>query len=266
MAVLQLYSDSIDDYPVVCQNLTDLGFTLIPKLPESWKHVADILVLVVIGSFLTLAAFGVLYTPQLAVRRWMILLGLLYLTRGVAVILTRYPRSPYQTEKYEPANFVIGAFSIMLGLESTATDFMYSGHTVNFILAAEFVSRYTNYGWFSVLFWVVSVFGIVVLIGVGEHYLSDIYMAFVIVKLGFWCYHQFFDSWYKRYWVTGFEVVNTGPGRLSFPLRDKRGRTIMAKNVPTATNSGLGRWFVDLDPCKTRRGNLYRVFKHFDAE
>lgn len=279
MAMLQLYPDSLPDYPEECHPLVDVGFAVIPQLTGSYTVTADILVLVAIVSFLVITPFF-LATPQLVIRRWLVLLAALYLLRGFTVAITRYPRLPFKLGNYKPANPILGALSIMVGAKQTATDIMYSGHTVNFTLAASFVSRYTFYGAFSFLFWTLCIVGMLALIGTREHYSADIVVAFVITKLAFWAYHLFFDSLYRRFWAGGLEIQIDDPEAryLAMPLTIVDGTGFKLKVTPDMVSdlalleghdlehNGRPITLLQTDPFDGMRGQMYALLRWFDGE
>lgn len=279
MALLQLYPDSIDDSLALNVTLPDLGFKLIPQLTDDFSAVGDIWVGVTIGAFLLITIF-ILDTPQLVIRRWLFLMAILYSLRGLTVITTRYPRLPFKGDRYLPSDPIVGALSIIVGIHSTATDMMFSGHTINFILTASFVSRYTNYGVFSYFYWLSNVLGILALIAIREHYTADIVIAIIITKLAFWVYHLFFDTLYKRFWVSGLDLENTGNINLVLPakIHDSAGQQInidgyivsdmMMKTAINMNNNGNGKLirFISLDPFNGFRYQLYKVLKWLDYE
>ena len=105
MAMLQLYPDSLPDFPGENVTLPDTGFKIIPQLSDEYTHTADIWILVTIVVFLLMLTFTrIMDFPQLALRRWLILLAFLYMLRGLTIICTRYPRLPFAIEKYHPSN------------------------------------------------------------------------------------------------------------------------------------------------------------------
>lgn len=276
MAMLQLYPDSIPDYPEACQSLNDFGFNIIPQLNNEFSVAADVMVIVAIASFLVLTPF-VLSNPQLVIRRWFFLLGSLYLFRGLVVIATRYPRLPFKMDKFLPSNPIVGALSILIGAKTTATDIMYSGHTVNFVLTASFVSRYTYYGVFSFFFWIFSVMGMLTLIATREHYTADVLVAFIVSKLAFWCYHLFFDSLYKRFWVSGLELTNTGDVHLTFPieLKDAHGQGLEIEKYMLSDDvikpgvireTGQVVEVLRMDPFNGMRSTVYNFLRWLDFE
>jgi len=276
MAMLQLYPDSLPDYPPECQSLYDLGFTVLPQLADSYSVLADVLVLVTIGSFILITIF-LLPNPQLIIRRWLFLLASLYLLRGVMVVLTRYPRLPFKMDKFTPSNPIQGAFLIMIGSAKTATDIMYSGHTVNFVLAGSFISRYTGYGVFSFFFWGLSLTGVLALIATREHYSTDVLVAFIITKLSFWVYHLFFDSLYMRFWVSGFTLKDTGPVKLILPAKivgsygqemeiEKEMVSDFAVTEALMARRKRDVKIINFMPVETMRYQLYRMLKWLDFE
>ena len=277
MAIMQLYPDSLPDYPAVCQNVSDLGFILMPHLPKGYAHVADIWVLVTIGVFVLVLVPFVLQFPQLVIRRWMFLLGILYLLRGLTVIDTRYVRLPFFADKYQPSNPIQGAFMIMIGAHSTATDMVFSGHTVNFILIGSFVSRYTNYGMLSYFVWIANILGIFALISIHEHYLTDIVVAIIITKLSFWVYHLFFDSLYKRGWVSGLTIEDIGDFKMILPARiiDSEQQTLVidesvVSNITVQRGilqrNGRNVSYIHFDPFKSYRYQLWKFLTGLDSE
>jgi hypothetical protein len=276
MTMLQLYVDSLPDYSVSVEPLQDLGFMIIPFIGDSMRLIADVMVLIAIVTFLTIAIFMLKY-PQLIIRRWLILLGTLFLLRGLVLVCDRYPRVPYKADKYQPSNPIVGALSILAGIHSTSTDFMYSGHTVNFVLAASFISRYTYYGIFSFFFWIYCVLGMLALIATQEHYLTDVITGYVITKLAFWCYHLFFDGIYKRFWVSGVEITDTGDVHLVFPIimTDAMGSTMeINKKMISDEMIGNGRVshtgqtvkILRMDPVNEMRYEAYKTIKWLDNE
>jgi len=276
MALLQLYPDSIDDTPALNVTLPDIGFKIIPQLADDFSAVADIWVGVTVVVFLLITVF-ILKNPQLVIRRWLFLMAILYSLRGLTVIATRYPRLPFKGERYLPSDPIVGALSIIAGVHSTATDMMFSGHTINFILTASFVSRYTNYSVLSYFFWLSNIFGILALIAVREHYTADIVIAIIIAKLAFWVYHLFFDTLYKRFWVSGIDLENIGNINLVLPakIQDSAGQTInidgyivshMMMKTAINLNNGKPITYISFDPFNGFRYQLYKVLKWLDYE
>lgn len=211
MAILQLYPDSLEDYPRECAPLKDLGFQIIPYLGVNWSSgtdfnsLADIWVIISLITFFVVMTFLLQY-PQLILRRWFWIMSLIFVMRALLVVSTRYPRLPYKAIDYHPSSWWAGALLIISGVRATATDMMFSGHTANWIISASFMSRYSHYGLFSILFWIFNILGILSLIAVREHYTADILVAVFLAKFTFWAYHLFFDSLYMRYWIDGVNL------------------------------------------------------------
>lgn len=204
MMFMQLYSDSIPDYPGECGTLIDFGFKVFPYFSNiSW--LADVWVVVSIAIFIFFALLQ--RKGGLVLRRFFWLLSIIFLFRALIVPVTRYPGLPINTNRYRPDNWLAGAILVLVGVHQTATDMLFSGHTANWVLTASMISRYSNYSWYAVVFWIFNLCGIISLLFLREHYLSDILTGFIITKLVFWCYHLFFDSEYMRFWVPGLQLV-----------------------------------------------------------
>lgn len=205
MSFIQLYNDSLPDYPADCSPLQDFGFKVIPFTPElNWNDsvvggsIADIHVIVSIFLFLVCITF-LLDNKQLVLRRWLWIMSIMFFLRTLVTPDTRYPALPFDLARYRPDNWLWGAMLIVAGLHKTATDMLFSGHTSNWIIAASMLSRYSNYSVLSWWFWVWTILGIISLLAVREHYLADVVTAIIVSKLVFWVYHFFFDSHYWQY-------------------------------------------------------------------
>ncbi len=205
MSFIQLYNDSLPDYPADCQPLQDFGFKVIPFTPElNWNDsfvggsIADIHVMLTIVLFLSFILF-LLDDKQLVLRRWLWIMSIMFLFRTLVTPDTRYPALPFDLARYRPENWYYGATLIVAGVHKTSTDMLFSGHTSNWIIAASMFARYSNYSVLSWIFWVWCIIGIFLLLAVREHYLADVVLAVIIAKLVFLSYHLLFDSKYWRY-------------------------------------------------------------------
>lgn len=241
MMFMQLYSDSIPDYPGECGTLIDFGFKVFPHLLEySW--LADVWVLVSIAIFIFFLFLQ--DEPFLILRRFMWLLSIIFFLRAIILPVTRYPGLPINTNRYRPDNWLAGAILVLVGVHQTATDMLFSGHTANWVLTASMMSRYSNYSWYAVLFWVFNLSGIVSLLFLREHYLSDILTGFVITKLVYLVYHLFFDSKFLQYWVPNVLIIV--PSGEPIIVNGKRIKTHdPARNTPFYTRLYL--WLQWLD-------------------
>jgi PAP2 superfamily C-terminal len=204
MMFMQLYTDSIEDYPAECGELIDFGFKVFPY----WSNVSWLADVWVIVSIVIFVVFTLAISSELALRRFMLILACLFFCRALIVPTTRYPGLPINANRYRPDNWLAGAILVLIGVHQTATDMLFSGHTANWILTASMMSRYSNYQWYAVVFWIFNICGIVSLIFLREHYLSDIITGVIVSKLAFWAYHLFLDSEYMRYWVPGVYLIS----------------------------------------------------------
>lgn len=230
----QQYPDSQPEYPEECQNLSDLGFDIIPFLGVTWlsesgtdfNSIADVWILASLATAALLFLF-VFARTQLIFRRFFICYGTVFLFRGLTVMATVYPRLPFKSNNFVSDNVLWGALLILSGVRTTARDMMFSGHTAGFILSASFVGRYTNSSILRFFYWVFNALGVVALIAVREHYTADVIVSIIVARLVFVNYHLWLDSQYIRFWKPGIEIVSVKPTRLfpPFLLQDSQGNT-----------------------------------------
>jgi len=230
MAMVQLYGDSLPNYNAVCRPLQDLGFKIIPQLGLDWgggdtdySNVADIWILVAYVSFFLIVLF-LIHNPLLVTRRFFWVMTGNFVLRTLVVGVTRYPRLPFALGNYHPTNFLWGAILVVAGARTTATDIMFSGHTLGFITCASFVSRYMKHSLFSVFYWLFCAIGILSLLAVREHYTADVIVSLFIARLMFSNYHLFLDSEYIRFWKPGLELITIeAPAKITLPATIKDG-------------------------------------------
>lgn len=223
MAMVQLYGDSLENYDPVCRPLKDLGFQIIPQLGLDWgagstnySNIADVWIIISYVSFFLITSFLV-PKPLLVITRFFWIMSINFFLRTLVIGVTRYPKLPFAVENYRPGNLFIGALLVVVGARTTATDIMFSGHTLGFITTASFISRYMNHQLFSILYWVFNIFGILALLTVREHYSADILMAIFIARLVFSNYHLFLDSEYFLFWESSVRL--SGNARIVLPAK-----------------------------------------------
>jgi hypothetical protein len=201
MAMSQLRSDSLPK--PTCGPLQDVGFDAIPSLhhltwPTTtyWATIADV------WCFVTYIVFGCLIvpfcckTPWLAKTRFTFCLAFVFALRTLTLLCTRYPQIPGGTnDVYITPNTALGAVLVVLGVRTTQTDLLFSGHTAGWILMAHFFWHYHKPGFapLAVLFWLSNITGIILLIGVRTHYTADVLVGGIIAGLTFTCYHLAVD-------------------------------------------------------------------------
>ena len=212
---MQLYADSLPNYAQNCMQLQDFGFKVVPYLGDVfkwmnmtlWSSLSDIWVLVSVFIYVVLNTLKypkkdkngkyvwipLFYDRQLAFRRFLLIQSIVYFLRALTIPDTRYPGLIHSPERYKPTVWIWGAMLMMVGIRATGTDFMFSGHTALWVVTASMVSKYTNYKWGAVVYWIFNALGIISLLSLEEHYLADIVVSIIISKLVFWAYHLFFD-------------------------------------------------------------------------
>lgn len=267
----QLYSDQIPNYPDIC-TLTDLGFQLLPL--DVSPTVPNVMNLVSIGVFLLYALF-LTRRPQLVIRRFLWLWGAGFWLRALAVSVTRLPRSPtFLVGNYTPSNIFVGALRVLIGQESTITDFMFSGHTYAWILTGLMLGRYSNHGFFSALFWAFNATGIVLLVASRMHYTADCIVAIYLAVLLFLVYHLFLDQRYLQRWDPALVFPLTPDAldkRHSYPLpltvRDASNRVVAEVPAPLASRLPGERWVLQPGRETTRaRVGVFQAAKWLDGE
>lgn len=191
--------------------LSDRGFDLIPY----WKapHAADYAVMSFVA--LTFIRFGLFTGPYAMrwtiVRRWFICMGLLFLLRGMSIICTVLPnpdadcKSDVTPEVHKHKNIFVLAFGIAFGIRVTCADVLYSGHTVNFTLAALIWYDYARlcplwpekrWGWFEkvpanrmlAIVWTLT--GYIIIIATRFHYTVDVWIGFWMTYFVWSYYHE----------------------------------------------------------------------------
>lgn len=198
MSLMQLYADSLPNYEPL--ELQDFGFKIVPYLGDTfkwmnmsfWNSLADVWVVVSVFIFFIIN-IATLQPRQLAFRRFLLIISLVYFCRALTIADTRYPGLVHSPDRYRPTVWIWGALLMMVGVRATGTDFMFSGHTALWIVTASMVSKYTNYKWGAVVYWIFNSVGIVSLLALEEHYLADIVVSIIISKLVYWAYHLFFE-------------------------------------------------------------------------
>lgn len=183
--------------------LDDLGFRTLPFLGEEHVHLPDMFCNLFMG--VTLARFFILPGPNsmrwIIIRRWVVILGMLFVLRGFSIIATVLPNPAKNCEKkitYQ--NIWREAFYLMLGQDVTCTDVLYSGHTINITLCAllwiEYNNRapYVRDGWvnwlvkFAVSAWSLTAY--VVIVASHWHYTVDVWIGFWMTFFVFRYFHK----------------------------------------------------------------------------
>jgi len=189
--------------------LNDRGFDLIPH----WHapHAADS----ALSGFITVTALRfMVFTGPYAMRwtiarRWLVCVGLLFLLRGMCIICTVLPNPDLDcksdvTAKDHESIFLL-ALGIALGFRTTCADVLYSGHTINFALAALIWYDYSRlcpiwpekkWGWFErvpvsrifAITWAVT--GCIIIVATRFHYTVDVWIGFWMTYFLWRYYHE----------------------------------------------------------------------------
>lgn len=198
--------------------LYDLGYTIIPRITDiTWTTTTFWATYCDIAITSTYVVFSLLIMPFCCTPYWICNIRFTYVLtytftiRTLFLLSTHYPLViPSINPVYLSPNTAWGAILIMIGIRTTQTDYMMSGHTIGWTLMLLFFWHYKKngvvYTGLSILFTLFSVSGIILLIGIREHYTSDIMVSVVISTLSFSFYH--ISTWSKaernNWWAVRF--------------------------------------------------------------
>lgn len=120
--------------------LPDLGFKFLFFI--DWHPLPTILM--TLTALVTL--IRILFSPHrvLAIRRYFLIHGIVFLVRAITLSLTRFPRPDIHCEPVQNISILLGAFRVMTGFVTTCSDCMFSGHAAGLVLFALFWRDYTD--------------------------------------------------------------------------------------------------------------------------
>lgn len=120
--------------------LPDLGFAVTPRIPTDF--LADWWCYGII--VFTLLRFVLTPMRGTIIRRYVLVLGVLFLLRGATIVLTTLPNPQTTCVATATGNTWIEGFLIMFGIHKTCRDMFFSGHTVNMTIACLCWGRYSH--------------------------------------------------------------------------------------------------------------------------
>ncbi|KAL3285206.1 hypothetical protein HHI36_019321 [Cryptolaemus montrouzieri] len=188
------------------------------------------------------------------IRRIFLLMSLLYMYRAITMFVTvlplanpTYPCAPEsnQTTVLQVVRRVVklsAGFGLSInGDQIYCGDFIYSGHTVILVLSYLVISEYTpKKMWIvGIVYWILSLLGIVLLEMSHAHYTIDVIVAYYITTRLFWLYHTLANNAYlkqstahnllsREWWFWFFQYFEGGvegpvPIQFEWPLPWPRG-------------------------------------------
>ncbi|XP_046901916.1 phosphatidylcholine:ceramide cholinephosphotransferase 2 [Hypomesus transpacificus] len=139
----------------------------------------------------------------IAGRRFLFLIGTLYLYRCVTMYITTLPvpgmhmtcapklHGDSQAKMQRVLQLISGGGLSITGSHLMCGDFLYSGHTVMLTLTYLFIKEYSprSFWWYHLLCWLLSAVGVVCILVAHEHYSVDVVVAYFITSRLFWWYH-----------------------------------------------------------------------------
>lgn len=191
MAMAQLRSDSLPA-------LSDLGFGWLRPLRELvWPSTSYYTSIADVWAACSYLGFLFVLLPVACQKPWATkiafhwCLAALYAMRTISLLATVYPQTSLPNPPNAPyadvPSIPLAAVLVILGVRSTLTDYMFSGHTCVWVLTAIFLWQYrkpgAEYTALAMLFWAFNATGIVLLIGVRTHYSADVVIAVFLTIL-----------------------------------------------------------------------------------
>ncbi|KAL2101699.1 hypothetical protein ACEWY4_003460 [Coilia grayii] len=136
-------------------------------------------------------------------RRFLFLVGTLYLYRCVTMYITTLPvpgmhmicapklNDDLQAKMQRVLHLMSGGGLSITGSHLLCGDFLYSGHTVMLTLTYLFIKEYSprSFWWYHLLCWLMSAVGVVCILVAHEHYSVDVVVGYFITTRLFYWYH-----------------------------------------------------------------------------
>ena len=180
----------------------DLGHMITPNLSGAFfTRLADVIILVGLILFIL---FCVIIVPRdlmgrraVILRRFFWIAGTLYFIRGFTVFVTLIPRVAHDTNGVVLSDgWFLAWLKVLLQIEQTASDLMFSGHTALLVTIACFFSYYIPQA--SAAVWLYTLLGMYFILATQHHYTVDLLVAFIISTLLFTLYHILYDGHWQR--------------------------------------------------------------------
>jgi len=202
--------------------LEDLGFTLLPR----WDNVAIndytlcLFAIITVGRFIVLTGpFSIRLT---IIRRWFILVGILFFIRGCSIIFTVLPNPAKEcvstVKRTGKSGIGMQALYVMFGQRVTCADVLYSGHTFNLTLGLLVWWNYSHlcplwrtsrmYLPFGKIFpSIYCVVAYTIIIASHFHYTVDVWLGFWMTYFVWNYYHEAIKS--SPFYASPFSIFIT---------------------------------------------------------
>jgi hypothetical protein len=212
MAIVQVLIQNFSVKRKIDRNLPvfDTGFEVFPYIDE--ELLPDILVSSLLGFvFLTVFLSRGCSVMISLVRRFLTVLGLVYMIRTVSIAITLLPNPYPQCKASEMGHPMVDALRILAGYTKTCQDCFFSGHSVAISLACLIWFDYLNAKmWVRLLAIPVGATGAFIIISSHFHYSVDVMFGFLISFL-IWKYYHSMIHRISRYLVRRkHDLLNKG--------------------------------------------------------
>lgn len=167
--------------------LPDIGFTILPYFNLSFRP-EDIFVLV---QFVAVVVYFIKQKfGHKVIRRYLFLTAIFFKLRGALIMSTMLPSpNPACTQLISTQPY-FDALRVLAGVASTCNDLVISGHTYNLTIFSLIWTEYTNFIWVHVTTWILTIAGMITIIGNRFHYTIDVINGFVVAVMLWSLYHH----------------------------------------------------------------------------
>eukprot|EP01084_Bolivina_argentea_P152379 265828_1 len=228
----------------------DLFYTFTHKLYDYNPWIADQFTYTIVS----VCAFWILlfmgrkdkgYERRIVIyKRWVLLVSFCFNLRCITVISTVLPRPWNDTHEWTFCkdeskhdeftwDLAMGTIDYVIGNKNICYDFFFSGHTINVVLVAMLVNKYSHCIYFKIIIWVMAIFTMIAIIAVRAHYTIDIWGALIITCFLF----RIFDM-----------SVKYNDGILA---RLEKQENRVERNETVAVNSGYDLHEIDINDIST---------------
>jgi len=189
-------------------------------------------------TILVISIIFMIFLPRpwnvIVIRRALVVLGSLFFTRGLFIMMTTVP-SPLglkcQPQIIKDDYAIIRLFQLIAGTHSNCTDNVFSGHTSTVLTACYQIHFYTRYNVLRVFAWLVSITAIIFVLITRLHYTLDILCAVVIASLMHYLFVIAAESNEKYFIVKAIKFIDNADIRHRFNrnLRNSSGEELMGE-------------------------------------
>jgi len=157
--------------------ISDLAFDFLPFL--DWPWLSSVFLIILLIATILVSPFTGYF--ELLWRRHFWMQGTLFALRALTISGTVFPDPRGKCSPHIDDDWIVWhGILTTVGLYTTCSDMMFSGHTVTFILLAFIWHQYVKIEWAAALVYTWVFIGILSLLVTRFHYIDDIIVAFML--------------------------------------------------------------------------------------